>query len=275
MTTCSRPAATQQSRGRTPSGWSGCRWERDREWGGTPLAASRVWRLQGDLGPLSPSAACADGCLTTCNQAQASAPLTGTCGYESTGSSHSQATPWTSALGLRQCKESNALNFVVDARQHPQQGPLLPGSGGGGGEITPFGGSMTLFLSSATHFGGAAAPVMNPVLEAIFGNRTAAWVLLFLQCYGEGHALRIAKTFGFGLNMTQRQLKRLEEEGVLVSRLVGNIRLFSFNDRNPTVRNLKELLEAELKLLPNEQVQHYFRERQRPRQSGKALVHHG
>lgn len=191
-----------------------------------------------------------------------------------TGSSHSQATPWSSALGLRQWQESNALNFVVGARQHPQQGPLLPGFGGGGGEITPSRGSMTLFLSSATQFGGAATPVMNPVLEAIFGNRTAAWVLLFLQCYGEGHALRIAKTFNFGLNMTQRQLKRLEEEGVLVSRLVGNIRLFSFNDRNPTVRNLKELLEAELKLLPNEQVQHYFRERQRPRQSGKALVHH-
>lgn len=164
---------------------------------------------------------------------------------------------------------------MVGARQHPQQGPLLPGFGGGGGEITPSRGSMTLFLSSATHFGGADAPVMNPVLEAIFGNRTAAWVLLFLQCYGEGHALRIAKTFDFGLNMTQRQLKRLEEEGVLVSRLVGNIRLFSFNDRNPTVRNLKQLLEAELKLLPNEQVQQYFRERQRPRQSGKALVHHG
>ena len=103
---------------------------------------------------------------------------------------------------------------------------------------------------------------MNPVLEAIFGNRTAASVLLFLQCYGEGHALRIAMTFGFGLNMTQRQLKRLEEEGVLVSRLVGNIRLFSFNDRNPTVRNLKELLEAELKLSPSEQVQQYFRQRQ-------------
>ena len=51
---------------------------------------------------------------------------------------------------------------------------------------------------------------MNPVLEALFGNKTAACVLLFLQCYGEGHAQRIAKTFGFGLNMTQRQLKRLE-----------------------------------------------------------------
>ena len=76
---------------------------------------------------------------------------------------------------------------------------------------------------------------------------------MFLQCYGEGHALRIAKTFGIGLNMTQRQLKRLEEDGVLVSRLVGNIRLFGFNSRNPTVRNLRELLEAELKLLPNDQ----------------------
>jgi len=26
---------------------------------------------------------------------------------------------------------------------------------------------------------------MNPVLEAIFANRTAALVLMFLQCYGE------------------------------------------------------------------------------------------
>ena len=116
---------------------------------------------------------------------------------------------------------------------------------------------------------------MNPVLEAIFGNRTAAWVLLFLQCYGEGHAMRIAKTFGFGLNMTQRQLKRLEEEGVLVSHLVGNIRVFTFNERNRSVRNLRAFLEAELKLLPNDEVQLYFRQRLRPRQSAKVLVSHG
>ena len=116
---------------------------------------------------------------------------------------------------------------------------------------------------------------MNPVLEAIFGNRTAAWVLLFLQCYGEGHAMRIAKTFGFGLNMTQRQLKRLEEEGVLVSHLVGNIRVFTINERNPSVRNLRAFLEAELKLLPNDEVHLYFRQRLRPRQSAKVLVSHG
>ena len=131
-----------------------------------------------------------------------------------------------------------------------------------------------------THNGGALTPVrgrtpVNPVLEALFGNRTAACVLLFLQCYGEGHAQRIAKTFGFGLNMTQRQLKRLEEQGVLVSRRLGNMRLFSFNERNPTVRNLRRLLEVELAALPEDDQQQYFRQRQRPRQSNKPLVMHG
>ncbi|MFU8886243.1 MAG: hypothetical protein ACNA8O_12400 [Cyanobacteriota bacterium] len=75
------------------------------------------------------------------------------------GTSHNQSSPWTSALGLSQWRESNELNFVVGgpagdmqflpaspdfirnfphmsavgARQHPQQGPLLSSSGGGGG----------------------------------------------------------------------------------------------------------------------------------------------
>ena len=115
-----------------------------------------------------------------------------------------------------------------------------------------------------THNGDALIPfwvgaLVNPVLEALFGNRTAACILLFLQCYGEGHAQRIAKTFGFGLNMTQRQLKRLEEQGVLVSRRLGNMRLFSFNERNPTVRNLQKLLEVELAALPEDDQQQYFR----------------
>jgi hypothetical protein len=113
---------------------------------------------------------------------------------------------------------------------------------------------------------------MNPVLEALFGNKTAACVLLFLQCYGEGHAQRIAKTFGFGLNMTQRQLKRLEEQGVLLSRRLGSMRLFSFNERNPTVRNLCTLLEAELAALSEDDQQQFFRQRQRPMQTSKALV---
>lgn len=112
---------------------------------------------------------------------------------------------------------------------------------------------------------------MNPVLEAVFGNRTAALVLLFIEAYGGGHAQRIANTYEIGLSMTQRQLKRLEGNGVLVSREVGRTRLFSFNERNPTVRNLRQFLAAELDLLSDDDVRRYFRQRQRPRRAGKVV----
>ncbi len=112
---------------------------------------------------------------------------------------------------------------------------------------------------------------MNPVLEAIFGNRTATLVLLFLEAYSEGHALRIANTFELGLSMTQRQLKRLEGNGVIESRVIGKTRLFTFNERNPTVKNLREFLKRELKQLPKDEIRKYFRQRQRPRRSGKTL----
>ena len=112
---------------------------------------------------------------------------------------------------------------------------------------------------------------MSPVLESIFGSRSAARVMLFLQNYGEGHASRISRTFDTSVMGVQRQLKRLEENGVLISRMVGSSRMFTFNDRNPTVRNLRVFLEAELQDLSKEDTLKYFRERQRPRRSGKPL----
>lgn len=112
---------------------------------------------------------------------------------------------------------------------------------------------------------------MNPALETILGGRTVTMVMMYIQAYGEGYAKGIADTFEIGLSMTQRQLKRLEANGVLVSRLMGNSRMFSFNDRNPTVRNLKVFLENELGNLPPETTKAYFRQRRRPRRSGKRI----
>jgi hypothetical protein len=59
---------------------------------------------------------------------------------------------------------------------------------------------------------------------------------------------------------------------VLAGRRLGNMRLFSFNERNPTMRNLRKLLEVELAALPEDNQQQYFRQRQRPRQTNKPLV---
>ncbi len=86
---------------------------------------------------------------------------------------------------------------------------------------------------------------MNPVLESVLGSRSAALVLLFLENYGEGHASRISKTFDVSVMGVQRQLKRLEESGVLVSRMVGSSRIFTFNERNPTVKNLRNFVTAQ------------------------------
>lgn len=112
---------------------------------------------------------------------------------------------------------------------------------------------------------------MTPVLEAIFGSRSAAQTLLFLQAYGSGHPSRIAETYGVSLNPIYRQLRRLEANGVLVSRSFGRTRVFEFNMRNPTVRNLRALLAAELEALPEDDIKAYYRQRQRPRRTGKQL----
>jgi hypothetical protein len=112
---------------------------------------------------------------------------------------------------------------------------------------------------------------MTPVLEGILGNRSAAQVLLFLEAYGSGHALRIADTYEVSVSPIQRQLRRLEMSGVLLSRTVGQTRLFEFNMRNPTVRNLRTFLAEELALLPEAEVKKYYRQRQRPRRTGKRL----
>ena len=110
---------------------------------------------------------------------------------------------------------------------------------------------------------------MSPVLETVFGNRSAAQTLMFLEAYGSGHALRIADTYGVPVSSIQRQLIRLEVGGVLVSRKVGAARVFEFNTRNPSVRNLRALLGAELEALPEEEVRRFYRQRQRPRRTRK------
>ena len=112
---------------------------------------------------------------------------------------------------------------------------------------------------------------MIPAIEAIFGNRTAANVLLYLENYESGYASRIADTYGVPVSIVQDQLARLELAVVLVSRKVGRTRVFEFNPRNPTSTRLRKFLAAELKALPDEITKKYFRERRRPRRTGKHL----
>lgn len=107
--------------------------------------------------------------------------------------------------------------------------------------------------------------------QALFGNAVAEKVLLYIANYGEGYIGKISKTYTVSPSQVQKQLVRLEAGGILVSRLTGNLRIFTFNPRLAIKKELLTLLEKELSLMPDEITKKYYRERTRPRRSGKEL----
>ena len=107
-------------------------------------------------------------------------------------------------------------------------------------------------------------------LEALFGGQAAAKVLLFIENYGDGYASWIAKTFEMPVSEIQKQLQKFEEAGVLVSRMVGTSRIYTWNPRDPALEGLRQLLQSTLDFgIPEERLKKYFRQRRRPRRKGK------
>jgi hypothetical protein len=109
------------------------------------------------------------------------------------------------------------------------------------------------------------------MLEGLFGNPVIEKIFFTLLVYGEGYPLGMAKTFESPVNKFQQQLKRLEDSGIIVSRLVGNVRLYTFNPRYPFLNELKELIGRAFEYIPEKEKDRYYRRRTRPRRSGKPL----
>jgi DNA-binding transcriptional ArsR family regulator len=112
---------------------------------------------------------------------------------------------------------------------------------------------------------------MSMMLEAIVGSATAERVLLYLQAYERAHGREIASALGLAQSQVQKQLRKLESGGILVSRLSGRVRIYRWNPRNPLVPPLRTLFRTAVDALPQGEQQKYFRGRRRPRRSGKAL----
>ncbi len=109
------------------------------------------------------------------------------------------------------------------------------------------------------------------MIESLLGNTTAEKVLLYIVNYGEGHTSGIAQTFGLSKSQVRKQLIRLENGGILIGRSVGNIRMFQMNPRCAYRKELEGLLEKVLSLVPNAEIEKYYRQRRRPRRTGKDL----
>lgn len=109
------------------------------------------------------------------------------------------------------------------------------------------------------------------MFEALFGNPTCEKVLLFLWRHKQGYPKEFADRFGLAISVVQQQLKRLELGNVVVSRQRGRTRIYEFNPRFPLQKELQVLLEKAFAFLPEDQVEHFYTVRTRPRRPGKPL----
>lgn len=109
------------------------------------------------------------------------------------------------------------------------------------------------------------------MFASLFGNATAEKVLLYLANYGEGHTRAIASIYNLSPSQVYQQLIRLEKEGILISKMAGRTKVFQFNPRLAVRKSLLQLLEDILLLVPAEDQKKYYRQRSRPRKTGKDL----
>lgn len=113
--------------------------------------------------------------------------------------------------------------------------------------------------------------LLRHMIEALVGNKTAERILLYITNYGEGNISGLANTFKLSKSQVRKQLMRLESGGILVGRDVGNLRMFNFNPRYPLKQELERLCEKALSLLSSEEKEMFYRQRRRPRRTGKTL----
>jgi predicted transcriptional regulator len=109
------------------------------------------------------------------------------------------------------------------------------------------------------------------LLEPIVGSINCERVLMFVLGRDEGYAREIARFYQTSLDPIQKQLDKLERGGVLVSRMAGRTRLFSFNPRYPFIEELRKLLEKTLSFYPGDVREKLVMHRRRPRRQGKPL----
>ena len=107
------------------------------------------------------------------------------------------------------------------------------------------------------------------MLEALLGNKVIEKILFYLLTYENGYIRGIASTFNTPVRGIAQQLKRLEDGGIIVSQKKGKIRLYTFNPRYPFLPELKLLLQKAFDVLPETDIKLYYRQRTRPRRTGK------
>lgn len=109
------------------------------------------------------------------------------------------------------------------------------------------------------------------MIETILGSEVLERVLIYLLLRENGYGREIATFFEIDVNQIQKQLKKLEGGGVLVSFLEGRTRVYQFNPSYIFLPELKALLSKAFQFYPQDEIERLKMNRRRPRRSGKPL----
>ena len=109
-------------------------------------------------------------------------------------------------------------------------------------------------------------------LADLIGSKTAEKIFLYLHHYPEGHARGIANEMRMGFSQVDRQLKKYEDVGLLLSRQVGKTRVYLFNPRYIFYSQVKEMVTKLYKAIPLAEKKELFPIRQKPRHRNKPSI---
>ena len=105
-------------------------------------------------------------------------------------------------------------------------------------------------------------------LRLLFGSVTAYHTLMYLAVSRRGYAAEIARVHEQALAPVQRQLRKFESVGLLVSRMEGHTRFYYWG-RGPIIAALEKFLLEMADMLPEATYTRRYVTRRRPRRQGK------
>lgn len=80
-------------------------------------------------------------------------------------------------------------------------------------------------------------------VEDVFCSRLRMKILRILVQVGELNGSEIARRLSVNYGTTSKHLKALENEGILVHKAFGRIRLYRLNERSPRAKAVQTLIE--------------------------------
>lgn len=109
------------------------------------------------------------------------------------------------------------------------------------------------------------------MLEVLFGTKNRELVLQYILVFEEGYAREIARFFDVALPSIQNQLEKLEQGGVLLSKMSGRTRRYFLNPRYVFLNELTVLLDKAREYYDPKTKEMLTMQRKRPRRPEKPL----